>query len=295
MFHGGAPQLPMLPWGPSPQQPPLQPCPSQGAPQGAEPGSSEAAERILTGDTYLLEPRQAGLAPANSAPSAMTEEEVITPPSLITNELPRCSGNPYGQLVQPSAPELGYDAEATMPSTFTDFRSTNPNILPTFSNLNNQGISDYAGDTSPGEMPCLPYSVATPPGSAQPVPVAPELGQQSYTGYGFGQHIDHPAGMLQPQQPPSSSMQQDVQAPEQGPLADPMCPGSVPGSVVPKGCPTPPQVTEQRRSQSHTERSRSRQLLLTKSSKDLEPGTQPQSSVWQCTHDQLCSISHYAL
>lgn len=286
MFHGGASQLPRLPWGQSPEQPPLQPRPSQ-------PGSSEAAEQMLSGDRYLLEPRLTELFPANSAaPSALTEEEVITPPPLMTNELPGCSGNLYGPLVQPSGPESGYSAVSAMPSPFHGQNATDPNTPPTVSNLNNQGISSYTGSSSPGEMPCLPYA-ATPPGSAQPVPVSPELGQQSWTEYGFGQHIIHPADMLQPQQPPSSSLRQELQAPEQGSPAETMCPGSVSGSVVPRGCPTPPRVTGERRSQSHIERGRSRQLLLTKSSKDLEPGSQPQTSVLQCT--QLCSMSQYAL
>lgn len=200
--------------------------------------------------------------------------------------LPSSSNNLNAQ--QHNGPDVGYSAQAPMPSTFHDSHVAASHVLPSFSNLNNEGVFNHTGSTSPGEMPCLPYAVLTTPGIAQPMPVSLQPGPESWTKHGVEQHISHPAGMLQPQQPPSSSMRQDVQAPEQGSLADPMCLGSV-GSVASEGCPTPPRVVDGKRWQSHTERGRSRQLLPTNSSTDLEPGTKQahaQSSVLQCT--QLC-------
>lgn len=207
----------------------------------------------------------------------------------LSGELPSCSNDLNAQ--QHNGLGLGY---SIVPSTFHDTNVAASNELPSFSNPNNQGISNCTGPPSLGEMPCLPYAVSTPAGTAQPALVSSQPAQQSCSKYGFEQH-SHPAGMLQPSQAPSSSTRQDLQPPELGSLADPLCPGLIPGSAVPGGCPTPPRVTDERRSQSHIDRGRSRQLLFTNSSKDLEPGAQQaraQTSILQCT--QLCSMSGYA-
>lgn len=237
-------------------------------------------------------PGPVGQFPAiTAAPSpvpALGQENLLGLPRL-----PSSSNNLNAQ--QHNGPDVGYSAHPTIPSTFHDSHVAASHVLPSFSNLNNQGISSYTGSTGPGAIPCLPYAVSTAPGSSQTTPMSVQPRSQSWSKHGFEQHIRRPAGMLQPQQPPSSSMRQDLQAPEQGSLAELICPGSVPGSAAPRGCPTPPRVTDEKRSQSHIERGRSRQLLSTNSSTDLEPGTEQahaQASVLQCT--QLCSIGQYA-
>lgn len=237
------------------EQAPLLPQPHNQP--GVEP--STGAGLMLGDDSFLHE---AGASPSNSAASLGMSEPGLD--SLWDDSPPLSRGPPSSSFDSLGGqPPVGYEpchsARDHIHSPFPSPLNTPP---PNFCNLNQQGSPDHSSSTSPREVPCLPNSAPTPPGSPQLGPAPPgaqgPLGLgQGWPGRGCEQHISPPAGMLQPQQPSASScMQQHVQASEgmrlgsgQGLLARPMSPAPDSRSAA---------LTDQRLSQSHTERVRPR-------------------------------------
>lgn len=259
-----APQLGGILWSQLQGQQPPQPHPHPS--QGAAPGSIPADAHMPTDGTSSFGSVQPWQLSPSSAAMPEADSGVCGLSSLFQDEPPRTSGDMLNQQSNEYDP-----VSPALPHTMPSFHELSPDmLLASLPHLNNQGTLDFNESITSGEVPGCP--ILTPPGSAQPGLVSPDSGQ-GLAGYGLGQHIEHPAGMLQPQQSPASHMRQDIQDQEHTALAVPA-----------------PWVTNERLSQSQIERVRSRELAPTNSF--TERGTQQAhavTSILWCT--QRCSTN----
>ena len=228
------------------------PQPDPHAPLGAAAASRAADEHMPTWGAPSLQPLQGRQVPATPAAchgSSNADSGALNGSLLFEDEPPSSSDDMPDQ--QPVGCEPGYSALADIgysgPGTFQQQMAVSSTVLPaSLPLLNKQGMPDHNGFVEPGQVRGLLFTVSTAPGSPQLGLMSSQAGQ-GVARYGFEQH-SHPADMLQPQQFPSSSMRQDVQAPEQMALAF-----------------LAPWVTKERLSLSQIERVRSRELAPTNS------------------------------